>query len=727
MPLRLRHLAPAVFVATLSGCACGPLGLDSTRFACERDADCLEGFVCADLGDGLECVRPEQVVPVADAGVDAGAGDAGQPDAGAEDAGLDAGEEDAGFDAGEVDAGEVDAGDLDAGADGGGDAGTDAGVDAGFDAGVDAGFDAGVDAGPPPTRLAITTPPQTAATAICSQVFLVETRDSSNVTTPVLAATTIGLDAGVSGLVTFYSASNCSGAPTTTVTVPAMQSLTTFYARGADAGSFTITASSAGFSSTSQVFTVMNPPTSLVFTTTPPSPVRAGTCLTATVEARRGATPTPVTSNTTVTLAPATTGAVRFYSDAACTSSITSVAMATNDTTAVFFMKPMTGGMQTVNASAPFGIAPQTLNVTPAVRRGSCVMAPATFQSDGGIATVLSTTCTITPALTSIAVAALFTQTTGLSDGGTGVADGGAIATSGGVGAYEARCRLTTTSAMACSRAQDNAAAEIHWQVAELPNGFGAQRTNLSGCPASATFTTAVTTNQSFVLKTSMSDSYNFDDDDTLIAELLTPTQVGLGPNACTGADVQLLSWSGLTVTRARVDGGMPDGVATVTLTGLPAVSTNQAVLASPATTLDGARTMCSTMVRATTPSISSVTFTRGAGDAGCTLTALESLFYERIDFGARAVVRQYTTTFTPGQYVRSQAITTVDTTRTIVFSSAQLVGGQGTGETDEGGPSMWLEAGFQLVLTSGTNVNVVRTSANAAASVTFYVAELVP
>ena len=36
---------------------------------------------------------------------------------------------------------------------------------------------------------------------------------------------------------------------TTTVTVPAMQSLTTFYARGADAGTFTITASATGLTS----------------------------------------------------------------------------------------------------------------------------------------------------------------------------------------------------------------------------------------------------------------------------------------------------------------------------------------------------------------------------------------------------------------------------------------------------------------------------------------------
>lgn len=733
MRFGFRHLALVASLALIPACGCGPLGVGSTRFACTTDDDCIEGFVCADLGAGLECVKPEQVLPVSDAGFDAGTPDAGTPDAGEEDAGTDAGEEDAGFDAGAVDAGDDDAG-VDAGED---DAGTpdagepdagqpDAGFDAGFDAGLDAGFDAGaVDAGPPATRLAITTPAQTAATGNCSQVFLIETRDLTMMTTPVLNATTVGLDAG-SPLVSFYSASNCGGAPTTTVTVPAMQSLTTFYARGADAGAFNITASATGFTSSSQIFTVMNPPTSLVFTTTPPSAMRAGTCLTATVEARRGTVATPVTSNTMVTLAPVTAGAVRFYSDSACANSITSVLMATNDTTAVFFMKPLTGGMQTINANAPFGTASQVLNVTSVVRRGTCVMNPATFLSDGGVNNSLTNTCTISPALTSMAAAVLFTQTTRLSDGGTGVPDGGLIATDGGVGAYEARCRISTTAAIACTRAQDNAAAEIHYQVAELPSGFTGQRQNLTGCPTVTSFTTAITPSQSFVLKTSQSDSINFDDDDTLIGELLNTTQVGLSPNACTGADVQLLTWSGLTVTRARVDGGFPDGVGTLTLSGLPVIS-NGAVLVSPATTLDAQRSVCSAMVRASAPSTSSLTFTRGVGDAGCTLTAMESLFYERIDFGSRAVVRQYTTTFMPGQFVRPVAVTSVDTTRTVVFSSTQLVGGQGTGETDESGTSAWLEAGFQLVLTSATNVNVIRTSANASASVTFYVAELVP
>lgn len=76
----------------------------------------------------------------------------------------------------------------------------------------------------------------------------------------------------------------------------------------------------------------------------------------------------------------------------------------------------------------------------------------------------------------------------------------------------------------------------------------------------------------------------------------------------------------------------------------------------------------------------------------------------------------------------RAITVTTVDPTRTVVFSSTQLAGGQGNGETDEGSTTGWLEGAFHLVLNgTGNSVQVTRSSANAAASVTFYVAELLP
>ena len=59
------------------------------------------------------------------------------------------------------------------------------------------------------------------------------------------------------------------------------------------------------------------------------------------------------------------------------------------------------------------------------------------------------------------------------------------------------------------------------------------------------------------------------------------------------GVDVQVADWSGLTVTRDTLDGGMPLGVASLTVSGLPAASTNRALLLQPGTTPERARARC--------------------------------------------------------------------------------------------------------------------------------------
>jgi hypothetical protein len=105
----------------------------------------------------------------------------------------------------------------------------------------------------------------------------------------------------------------------------------------------------------------------------------------------------------------------------------------------------------------------------------------------------------------------------------------------------------------------------------------------------------------------------------------------------------------------------------------------------------------------------------------------LEQVHYERIDFGNKASVAEYTASFAAGQASRTVTVSQVDTTRTVVFSGDQAAGGQGVGETDFGGPAQASEALFQLVLTSSTTVTVTRADSTSAAVVTFYVAQLSP
>ncbi len=698
----MRSLWP--LFALLAGCQCGPLGVDTTRFVCATTADCLSGFECRDVGDGLECVRLGTELP-----------DAGPRDAGTADAGFDAGTEDAG----DVDAGGVDAGD-DAGV---ADAGpTDAGLaDAGVpDAGLpDAGLpDAGLpDAGTPASVLVITTAPQTVATSTCTQVLVVETRNALNQATPVFADTVVSLSAAPAGNVNFYAASGCVGPVVTSVTVAAGFSSANFYALGATGGSYTVRTAATGFSQGTQTLVLQSPPNSLVFTSTPPVSVRGGTCLTATVEARRSGVATPVAGTTTVGLTVVPAGGARFYSNAACTLTATSTQMAAASSSATFFVKPLTGGSVVISAAAPFGTAMQSLNTVPIVRRGQCTFAARQGLSDGGTTTETTATCSVSPPLTDLTASMLFTQSTGVISGAE-------------TGSAQVRCRLSSTSLVSCLRRQDEDAASVHFQVAEIPAGMLVQRATSFGCPASTTLPTQVTPSKTFLLKSSATSSTNFDDDDAPVAELAGAPDGGVWVSwtsgQCEGFDLQVVQWEGLSVARGTVTGGLPDGGSSLTVAGLPAAGTNRAVLLQPGTSVNAPRPVCSTMVRAATAP-SSVVLTRGAGAPTCPLAPLDLLHYERIDFGSKAVVYEYTTVFAPGVPSRAVTVTPVDVTRTVVFASSQISGGQGGGETDEGGPSHFVEGAFQLVLTNGTTVTATRAESNSTASLTFFVAELLP
>lgn len=698
--MRASRLPFVPLFALLAGCQCTPFGVDTTRFVCTTQADCLEGFECRDVGAGLECVKTGTAP---DAGLrDAGGADGGDVDAGEVDAGgVDAGEVDAGeVDAGDVDAGDVDAGDVDAGE-----------VDAGFDAGVDAGFDAGViDAGPGALRFV--NAPLIVGTGACSAQLTIETVGSDGGAVPVPAATTVALNSGPTG-VTFYVMGGCPAPQArTSVTIAAGSSAATFYASGSSAGTYSLTASAAPLTPASQNLVVVNTPTSLVLTTTPPDPVRGGTCLAASVEARRTGVPTNVLSATAVGLSVSPAGGARFYSDATCATSITNTTMAAGTAVASFFVKPLTGGANVITAAAPFGSANQTINTTPIVRRGTCNFVARVDLPDGGATRDREVTCAVSPALTDLSASLVLSQATAVVSGSE-------------LGVAEVRCRLTSTTTMDCNRAQDLDPASVHFQIAEVP-GMLVQRASSFSCPGSITLTTPVTLSRSFVLKAAANTTVNFDDEDALVATLTSPTTVSVFPTVCDGYDVQVVDWAGLTVVRGVIDGGLPTGVASDSVTGLAAAGLNRAVLVQPGVA-SGSPPICSAMVRAALPSGSSIAVTRAAGDAGCPNDLLPSLAWERIDFGNRAVVREYTRTLAPGVASAVVTVTPVDPTRTVVFASSQIAGGQGAGETDHGGSALFTESAFRLVLTNSTTVTATRAETTSAAVITFYVAELVP
>lgn len=55
-------LSAALLVGLAAGCTCGAFDPSTTRFACNTDADCAEGFTCQPAGEGKECLSGTVVV-----------------------------------------------------------------------------------------------------------------------------------------------------------------------------------------------------------------------------------------------------------------------------------------------------------------------------------------------------------------------------------------------------------------------------------------------------------------------------------------------------------------------------------------------------------------------------------------------------------------------------------------------------------------------------------------
>ena len=457
---------------------------------------------------------------------------------------------------------------------------------------------------------------------------------------------------------------------------------------------------------------MVNPPDSLVFTTTPPSPLLAGHCFLDTVEARRAGTPTPVATDTTVGLTVSLTPpqGARFYSDAACTSSITTTSIPAGASTASFYVKPLSGVMMTLTASAPFGSAMQSFTPRPVVRRGFCSFNdPVT--TDAGTTYDLSVDCSVSsPSHIDLTKTVVVSQ---------------ASAANNTAGALTVACYPQNSGTIRCIR--DNGAADntfITWQSVELPSGLAVQRprSTCGASPITLTLSPAVNTDSTFVFKATTSTGSSLDDDDTSTVRLMSATQARIEHDGCDDYVTQFVELQGVTVTRGIVDAGFPAGADVVNLTNLPAASVNTAVLAQSWTAANTVSNSCSLLLQATMPTPTSLNLSR---HPTCTADAIHQVVWERIDFGARATVQTLTPTMPAGTTQMDVPITPVDPTRTFAFSSAQIFGGQGnaiglsTAEIDE--------FAIRLDTANPNFVRLRRGDADEPATLTLFVVQIEP
>jgi hypothetical protein len=284
------------------------------------------------------------------------------------------------------------------------------------------------------------------------------------------------------------------------------------------------------------------------------------------------------------------------------------------------------------------------------------------------------------------------------------------------------RCSLTSVSAITCRRNDgdepSDPAIRIQWQTAELVSGLTVQHLQAvcGGTPNIELPITAVSSLQkAFLLVSSEKDGSTQGDDDYYTASLFQGDQgyhvdLQFSVNCLSTwlASVQVVELAEANVTRGLT--GSMTGTQLV-VSGLPPVNpAATALLFTYRTTGAASPAICDRVLRGEITSPTSLTFSRGAGaDAGCTASTIDSISWERIEFGTRGSTQHFLVSMDGGTQTASVPITAVDTTRTLVFSSGQMQSGQAMGETSYAADDIIGTALGWHTLTSSTSLEVSR------------------
>lgn len=203
-----------------------------------------------------------------------------------------------------------------------------------------------------PDRLEFATPPQTRVAGTCSSAVRLEARDPFGNRSPVAADTTLTLSAAPAAGLTFHADAAC-GTPLGTLILSAGADQATFFFDGTAFGSYTVTASAAGLSPSSQVEQIVPPPPDRIAFVTAPQTLIAGACSAAVdLESRDGTgTPRAVSSATPIELTAPSGSGVTFFADAACGSPVSSVSLPPGSSTARFYFRATVSGNPVLAAS----------------------------------------------------------------------------------------------------------------------------------------------------------------------------------------------------------------------------------------------------------------------------------------------------------------------------------------------------------------------------------------
>ncbi len=200
-----------------------------------------------------------------------------------------------------------------------------------------------------PAKLAFTSASQVTNTGLCSAGIKVQTQDSFG--NPTTAGANVALSTTSLGG-TIYSDAACTTTTASISIIPGSSTANFFY-KDTVIGSPTITASAAGLTSATQTESIVGPgPVKLVFAT-PAQALTASVCgSTMTVQTQNSAgTPTNVVAQIVASLSTNSSSGT-FYSDSACTTTITTVTIAAGTDNVSFFYRDSAAGTPNLIASS---------------------------------------------------------------------------------------------------------------------------------------------------------------------------------------------------------------------------------------------------------------------------------------------------------------------------------------------------------------------------------------
>jgi hypothetical protein len=238
----------------------------------------------------------------------------------------------------------------------------------------------------PAASLAFSSAPQSVMAGTCSAAASLELRDAWGNVATAGAAVAVSLAATPGAGFGFYADPSCT-VPVSAVAIAAGLSGADFWFDSTAAASVTVDATAAGLGGASQLETITPAVADRLVFATSPQTVGAGACsAVATVQARDPlGNVSALTSATTVALSAAPSTGFAFFSDAGCTSPISSATIAAGGSQASFHFLGNATGSFTVTPSAPgLSSASQLETVVPAAAdRLAFTTAPQTVTAGG--------------------------------------------------------------------------------------------------------------------------------------------------------------------------------------------------------------------------------------------------------------------------------------------------------------------------------------------------------